>query len=60
METLIPILGVVLGGIVGYLGNTLWASKGTSKARVTASQIIVESENSATKMVAEAVSLIHI
>ena len=56
METLIPlaILSLVLGGIVGYLGNTLWATKGNSKARVTADQIIKDSENSATKTVAEA------
>jgi len=56
METLIPLalLSLALGGIVGYLGNTLWASKGTGKARVSASQIILESENSATKIVSEA------
>jgi ribonuclease Y len=55
MEMLIPaLLGLVLGGIVGYLGNTLWTSKGTGKARVTASQVILESETSATKIVSEA------
>ena len=56
METLIPlaILSIALGGIVGYLGNTLWTSKGTGKARVTASEIISESEASSTRIVADA------
>jgi ribonuclease Y len=56
METLIPlaILSIALGGIVGYLGNTLWTSKGTGKARVTASEIISESEASSTRIVTDA------